>query len=176
MGLTSVFVTHDQAEAMEMADRVAVLSAGRIEQVDTPQRLYTDPATPFVHEFLGESLRLPCTVQGGQARIGSLPSVSIPTACPPGAGFALIRPHEIDLLAGPGPAQVASVHATGPLTRVHLRLAGRDVEVLRPLEAWRPAVGETCNLDLSRARIYTLESAPTRPSVRCCATMRDTVG
>ena len=176
MGLTSVFVTHDQAEAMEMADRVAVLSAGRIEQVDTPQRLYTDPATPFVHEFLGESLRLACTVQGGQATIGALPSTPIPTACPPGPGFALIRAHEIGLLPGPGPAHVARVHATGPLTRVHLRLAEQDVEVLRQLDAWTPAVGETCDLDLSRARIYPLESASTRPSVRCCATMRDTVG
>jgi sulfate transport system ATP-binding protein len=59
MGLTSIFVTHDQAEAMEMADRVAVLRAGRIEQVDTPDKLYSEPASAFVHEFLGESVRLP---------------------------------------------------------------------------------------------------------------------
>ena len=158
MGLTSVFVTHDQAEAMEMADRVAVLGAGRIDQVDTPKRLYVDPATPFVHEFLGESMRLTCTVQGGQARIESLPSALIPTVCPPGPGFALIRPHEIGLLTGPGPARVTSVHATGPLARVHLRLADQDVEVLRHLDVWIPGVGETCGLDLSRARIYPLEA------------------
>jgi sulfate transport system ATP-binding protein len=53
MGLTSIFVTHDQAEAMAMADRVAVLRAGRIDQVDTPARLCAAPATPFVREFLG---------------------------------------------------------------------------------------------------------------------------
>ena len=53
MGLTSIFVTHDQAEAMEMADRVAVLRAGRIEQADAPARLYTEPASAFVHEFMG---------------------------------------------------------------------------------------------------------------------------
>ena len=52
MGLTSIFVTHDQAEALEMADRVAVLRAGRIEQVDTPERLYARPANAFVREFL----------------------------------------------------------------------------------------------------------------------------
>jgi sulfate transport system ATP-binding protein len=52
MGLTSIFVTHDQAEALEMADRVAVLRAGRIEQVDTPERLYAEPANEFVREFL----------------------------------------------------------------------------------------------------------------------------
>jgi sulfate transport system ATP-binding protein len=52
MGLTSIFVTHDQTEALEMADRVAVLRAGRIEQVDTPERLYAEPASEFVREFL----------------------------------------------------------------------------------------------------------------------------
>jgi sulfate transport system ATP-binding protein len=160
MGLTSVFVTHDQAEAMEIADRVAVLNTGRIDQVDTPERLYASPATPFVHSFLGESLRFTCTVQGGgQAMIDALPSASIPTDCSPGPGFALIRPHEIDLLPGPGPARVVSVHATGPLARLHLRLAEQDVEVLRQLDAWKPAVGETCNLDLSRAEIYPLEAS-----------------
>ena len=140
-----------------MADHVAVLNAGRIDQVDTPKRLYADPATPFVHEFLGESVRLACMIQGGQARIESLPSVSIPTVWPPGPGFALIRPHEIGLLPGPGPARVVSVHVTGPLTRVHLRLGEQDVDVLRQLDAWTPAVGETCDLDLSRARIYPLD-------------------
>lgn len=159
MGLTSVFVTHDQTEAMEMADRVAVLSTGRIEQVDTPERLYAEPATQFVHEFLGDSVRLACTVQNGKARIESVPSALIATPCPPGPGFALIRPHEIRLLPEPGPARVASVHATGPLIRVHVRLAEQDdVEILHSPEAWRPSVGETCGLDLSRARIYPLDA------------------
>ncbi len=159
MGLTSVFVTHDQAEAMEMADRVAVLSAGRIEQVDAPQRLYDEPATPFVHEFLGESVRLACTVQNGHAHIDLAPSTSLPTLCRSGPGFALIRPHEISLLPGPGPARVVSVHASGPMKRVHLRLAEQDIEVLCHLDAWIPPLGETCGLDLSRARIYPLEGS-----------------
>jgi sulfate transport system ATP-binding protein len=54
LGLTSIFVTHDQAEAMEMADRVAVMNAGRVEQVSTPDRLYAEPASEFVQTFLGE--------------------------------------------------------------------------------------------------------------------------
>ena len=156
MGLTSVFVTHDQSEAMEMADRVAVLNAGRIDQVATPEHLYNHPATPFVHAFLGESVRLACTVHDGLATIEVLASASIPTACAPGPAFALIRPHEIEVRSGPGPVRVVSVHATGPLARVRLRLDGQDLEVLRQLDAWRPAVGETCDLDLSRARIYPL--------------------
>jgi sulfate transport system ATP-binding protein len=156
MGLTSVFVTHDQAEAMEMADRVAVLNAGRIDQIDTPARLYANPATPFVHEFLGESVRLPCVVQDGTARIGPPPFTALSTHVPAGAAFALIRPHEIGLLPGPGPAAVIGVHTLGPLTRVHVKLAEQDIDVLCAPGSWTPPVGETCGLDLSKARIYPL--------------------
>lgn len=140
-----------------MADRVAVLSAGRIEQVDTPERLYTQPATPFVHEFLGESVRLPCTVRSGQASIASLPGAPIPTDCPPGPAFALIRPHEIGLLPEPGPAQIISVHATGPMMRVHFRLGGQDIDALQPLTAWKPVPGQACVPDFSRAHIYAVK-------------------
>jgi sulfate transport system ATP-binding protein len=97
MGLTSIFVTHDQAEAMEMADRVAVLRAGRIIQVDTPDKLYSEPASAFVHEFLGESVRLDCTVFGNFAQIEGLHDVAFATDCPPGPAIALIRPHEVEL-------------------------------------------------------------------------------
>ena len=69
MGLTTVFVTHDQEEALELADRVVVMSNGRIEQVGTPDEVYDTPATPFVYEFLGHVNRLPCTVARGRARV-----------------------------------------------------------------------------------------------------------
>ena len=69
MGLTSVFVTHDQEEALELADRVVVMSNGKIEQVGTPDEVYEHPATPFVYEFLGHVNRMPCTVARGRARI-----------------------------------------------------------------------------------------------------------
>jgi sulfate transport system ATP-binding protein len=154
MGLTSVFVTHDQAEAMEMADRVAVLRAGQIEQVDVPDKLYAEPASAFVHEFMGESVRFDCMVGQGGARIAGL-SCTVPAGdCPLGSAIALIRPHEIGLLPGSGPARVDSVHVYGPLRRVRLTFAGRILEVLRNPDVWTPLDGETCNLDLSKARIY----------------------
>ena len=96
IGLTSIFVTHDQAEALEMADRVAVLHAGRLLQVDAPDKLYAEPASAFVHEFLGESVRLDCTVKNGQAWIEGLPDL-FPTKSAPGPAIALIRPHEVGL-------------------------------------------------------------------------------
>jgi len=157
MGLTSIFVTHDQSEAMEMADRVAVLRAGRIEQVDVPDRLYAEPASAFVHEFLGESVRFEAVVEGGQARIGTLPGTALAAGCPPGPAIVLIRPHEIGLRPGDGPARVVSVHVGGPLHRVRLDLAGQLLEVLQTEGSWVPTAGETCDLDLARARIYAAD-------------------
>jgi sulfate/thiosulfate transport system ATP-binding protein len=154
MGLTSIFVTHDQVEAMEIADRVAVLRAGRVEQVDLPDTLYAEPASAFVHEFLGESVRFDCVVTAGLARIEGLPDVAIPTDSPAGHAIALIRPHEICLLPGPGPARVDSEHVEGPLRRLRIMLAGQVFDVVRPEQAKSPDPGQTCNLDLSRARIY----------------------
>ena len=138
MRLTSIFVTHDQAEAMEMADRVAVMRAGRIEQVDAPDRLYAAPATAFVHEFLGESIRIECHVTDGRARIAGLPDVALATDCPPGPAIALIRPHEIGLMPGAGPAQVESVHAcrsAASAARGHCRPGGRGTAAGRCMDA-----------------------------------------
>jgi sulfate/thiosulfate transport system ATP-binding protein len=139
---------------MEMADRVAVLRAGRIVQVDPPDKLYSEPASAFVHEFLGESLRLDCTVRGNLALIKGLPATAIPTDCPPGPAIALIRPHEVELSPGPGPAIVESVHRNGPMRRLRIVVGGQSLEVLRPEDAWIPVAGQTCSLNLSRARIY----------------------
>ena len=154
MGLTSIFVTHDQVEAMEMADRVAVLRAGRIMQVDVPDKLYAEPANAFVHEFLGESVRLDCTIVDNLTQIEGLPGTTLATDCPPGPAVALIRPNEVGLSPGPGPARVESVHANGPMRRLRIVVGGQVLEVLRTEDAWMPVIGETCNLDLSRARNY----------------------
>jgi sulfate/thiosulfate transport system ATP-binding protein len=165
MGLTSIFVTHDQVEAMAMADRVAVLRAGRIVQVDAPDKLYAEPASAFVHEFLGESVRLDCTIVDNLAQIEGLPDTTVATDCPPGPAIALIRPNEVELSPGPGPARVESVHANGPMRRLRIVVAGQVLEVLRTEDAWMPIVGDTCNLDLSRARIYARAGQDEGPSV-----------
>jgi sulfate transport system ATP-binding protein len=83
--LTTVFVTHDQEEALELADRVAVLAKGRLEQIGSPAEVYDTPATPFVAEFLGDAVRVP-------VRPGFLRSVGTRDAA-----VVLVRPHDIQV-------------------------------------------------------------------------------
>ncbi len=162
MKLTSVFVTHDQAEALEMADRIAVMRAGRIEQVAAPNQVYAEPASAFVHEFLGESVRFQCSVADGQAHVCGLPGVAFPTSCPAGPAIALIRSHEIGLRPGRGPARVVSKHTTGALHRIRVTLGELSFEVLSPAGVCTPSGGQTCSLDLSHARAYPVDGQPAR--------------
>ena len=150
MGLTSIFVTHDQSEAMQMADRVAVLRSGQIEQVDVPDRLYAEPASAFVYDFLGESVRLSCTVEGGQAKFDSLPVPPLQADCEPGPAVALIRPHEIRLTSETGPGLVEWVHASGALAQIRVRVGRLLLDVVQPADSALPRPGDGCGLDLRR--------------------------
>ena len=160
LGLTSIFVTHDQEEAMEMADRVAVLRAGRIEQIDTPETLYGSPANAFVHEFLGESLHFEATVLQGRAYFIEAGIGPLATNLPNGPVVAVIRPHEIRIAVGTGPCVVESIHRNGPLSRIAIRLHRRVIEVLQSVDDVAPRPGTPCTLDLSRGRLYAGNQTP----------------
>ncbi len=124
MGLTGVFVTHDQEEALEVADEVVVMNKGRIEQIGTPAEIYDSPATPFVYRFLGSVNALPCRVAGGQAQVGGL---HIGEGRADGPGTAFIRPHDVEVLElSPDlpQARVSQVVVLGPVVRAELELAG----------------------------------------------------
>ncbi len=103
LGITSILVTHDQEEALEMADRVAVMQAGRIVQWDAPQALLDAPATPFVAGFLGDANRLAAEIRDGRLLLGPLGDVGA-IALPDGSAQAFIRPGQLRLVAASGPA------------------------------------------------------------------------
>lgn len=101
-GHTTVFVTHDQDEALELADRVVVMSKGRIEQVGTPDEIYDHPNSAFVFGFIGESNALPVRVENGQVWIADR-SIGLPAKGEPdGPAELYFRPHDIELLDGCG--------------------------------------------------------------------------
>ncbi|MGS1080098.1 sulfate/molybdate ABC transporter ATP-binding protein [Pseudoxanthomonas beigongshangi] len=149
-GLTTLFVTHDQEEALELADRVAILNAGRLEQVGTPAEVYDAPASPFIYSFVGAVNRLPARWHGGElhAEGAALPVAG--HARGEGAAEVFVRPEDLRIdPAGHGwPATVLSGQRNGPRLRLRAQLAGsrQEVEVELPAHAQAHAVGQHLHL------------------------------
>lgn len=134
MGLTSIFVTHDQEEALELADRVVVMNQGRIEQIGAPDAVYMNPETPFVSHFVGETNRLPAP--GGEIHF---------------------RPHEITLAAdGAEALLVDNVFRKGAVWRAEglLEGSGQFVELDLPSSGEAPQLGLTIRFHPHRARMF----------------------
>lgn len=129
--ITSIFVTHDQEEAMEVADRIVVLNKGKIEQIGTPEEVYNNPASPFVYDFIGQVNLFNSRVDKGWAHIGDyrLPAPEYGEV-KDGAAIAYVRPHDIELQSEPGEgfiaATVTSVSTAGAVLRIELRHALSD--------------------------------------------------
>lgn len=159
LGTTMVFVTHDQAEAMSLAHRIAVLSAGRLQQVGTPDEVYDRPANLFVAEFIGSP---PMNILDAQ-RDGDTLVVAggwrLPM--PPltaGVGDALavgLRPEGIAIAAGGYPAEVVTLEPLGSEVIVDVRVGGQSLR-LRAAPAVRPPAGSTVGLraDPSAVRVF----------------------
>ena len=124
--ITSVLVTHDQEEALEVADRVVLMNQGRIEQAGSPEEVFHHPATPFVMDFLGSVNLFKGRVEAGKAVFGPL-VVDRPDT----AGFdgklvdLFVRPHDLEIHAhrngNPAlPARIVRIHSAGPLVRIEL--------------------------------------------------------
>jgi sulfate transport system ATP-binding protein len=124
--ITSVFVTHDQEEALEVSDRVVVMNHGRIEQIGTPQEVYDHPANPFVYSFLGSVNLFHGRAQGGEVQSGAF--AFSPTEQSPvgdGAVVGYVRPHDLEIERhhnGSSTVEVIVKHinAVGPTIRLEL--------------------------------------------------------
>ncbi len=124
--LTSVFVTHDQDEALELADRVLVMNEGRIEQIGTPDEVFHHPATEFVVKFLGQVNVFHARLEGGKVHFATLAWESPELAgTPTQPARVFIRPHELDVDVTPNghpslEAVVTRIHSAGPNVRLEL--------------------------------------------------------
>ena len=173
--VTSVFVTHDQEEALEVADRIVVMNHGGVEQQGSPEEVYDHPANPFVYTFLGTVNRFPAQVQGGQAHIGAL-TVPAPEHADTRAneGYAYVRPHEIELLppddAEGLPATIELVSVVGPTVRLELRTADDNALIHAEMakahfRALGLKQGDTTRIRPQHTRVF-VEPAPQSGSAR----------
>ncbi|AWB07448.1 sulfate ABC transporter ATP-binding protein (plasmid) [Azospirillum humicireducens] len=156
--ITSVFVTHDQEEALELADRVVVMNQGRIEQIGTPAEVYDHPASAFVYEFLGQVNRFDCTVEGGVAHVGD-GTLVIPTeGGVQGPAVAYVRPHDLGVTpASTGPGRISGIHVVGPDARIEIDLAGLALEAEMDRERLATlgiVAGDRCAVHIDRARVF----------------------
>jgi len=129
VGRTTLFVTHDQEEALAIADRVGVMNAGRLEQIASPEELYNAPRTRFVAEFVGLTNRLAAVSDGATAHVLGSTVPTLAGSIPHGHGLALVRPEAIAVVPDDaGNARVISHSFLGSLSRVVCAVDG-DGEV-----------------------------------------------
>ena len=162
--VTTLFVTHDQEEALEVSDRVAILRDGKIEQIGTPEEIYDKPASPFVYDFLGN-----VNLFSGRVKDGAMVIGGTAFATPDAAGetdseaVAFVRPHDIRVTrqaSGPAlAAQVIRSNAAGPVANLELRRldSGEVFTVQLSKELFQelsPKPGEEVFVELKNVKIF----------------------
>ena len=171
LGITALYVTHDQEEALSISDRVAVMNQGRPEQVGVPAEIYREPATPFVAEFVGTMNRLEATVaDGGSVRYGGT-QLGVDAVRGRSSGdhvLVLIRPESVtidslgegDAPAGALGGRVISSVFLGPVTRIKVETAeeGQISADVPSATAGRFQIGArvVARFDASHARVLDL--------------------
>lgn len=151
--ITSVFVTHDQEEALEVADRIVVMNQGKVEQIGSPQAVYDRPATPFVYQFLGNVNLFHSRVHEGRAQIGNI-SLEIDTYkdTKDSPAFAYVRPHDLEILKEKNEnsafeATVKYINLLGAIVRLELEKNGET----------KNGRAEIINAELTREKYLTLD-------------------
>ncbi|PWC40343.1 ABC transporter ATP-binding protein [Azospirillum sp. TSO22-1] len=155
LGITAIYVTHDQAEAMALGDRIVVMSKGRVAQVGTPREIYHRPADAFVADFIGTMNRLPAVAQDGRLLLGR---GELPWSGPQGRIEVLVRPEDVALTASGGhvDARIAATVFLGDRTRVVAETAdGLTLTVDAPGRT-DLARGDAVSLGFDPARLLTL--------------------
>ena len=168
-GITFIFVTHDQEEALTMSDRIAVMSAGKILQVGSPREIYAKPAERFVANFIGESNFMNATLAGDSVTLdaGGRFTVTPPEGVADGEVSVLVRPEHASVRAGePGAGELAvtveTIVYSGDATTLHLKLATGETFKAKqpnaPAEAGvLPAEGDSAALTIAPGAVTVLK-------------------
>ncbi|WP_320939325.1 sulfate/molybdate ABC transporter ATP-binding protein, partial [Lysinibacillus capsici] len=129
--ITSIFVTHDQEEALDVADRIVVMNNGKIEQIGSPDEVYTNPKSPFVYDFLGNVNLFKGRLHNGKLMQGEV-VLDVPDALTHSEDNAIgyVRPHDIQIektsIPGTVPVKISHIHLLGPIVQIELRREDLD--------------------------------------------------
>ncbi|HEX3862833.1 MAG TPA: sulfate ABC transporter ATP-binding protein [Stellaceae bacterium] len=174
LGLTTLFVTHDQAEAFELGHRVAILRDGRIEQIGAPDEIYEAPRNPFVMEFVGRANRLSCTIRNGRIRatagweLAGGPDPMLPD----GAATAYVRPDDVVIHHAAArlgaAAQIRHRAALGNRVRLVIERDGEviEAEISRYEVPDGLLAGSSARVSFRRFHIFTDQHLPARSARR----------
>jgi putative spermidine/putrescine transport system ATP-binding protein len=157
LGLTTLFVTHDQAEAMELSDRIAVMQAGRLLQFDTPEAIYNRPASPAVARMFGAPnlLEARATPDGQLVHEAFGLQFAAGPAVPAGETVTImLRPEALRLLPADSPVLVTGLLYLGKTVLYTLRAADQELRVERPSAEPRFALGQTVALDCDSDAVW----------------------
>ena len=167
VGITTLFVTHDQEEALAIADRVGVMRNGRLEQLAPPTEVYSRPATAFVAEFVGLTNRLPGTVSGTVVTVRGRDLPLVDQSTPPGPVTALVRPEAVSLAAddasdsGPLTGTVITTTFLGATSRVTVDLGDTTILAQLPTsDATELSAGSRVTLSIRPDPVLVSAGAP----------------
>jgi multiple sugar transport system ATP-binding protein len=163
-GVTTIYVTHDQIEAMTLAHRVAVMSAGRIQQLGTPEEIYDRPANLFVAGFIGSPPMnlVEGAVEGGRFASPDPKGGSLPLAAAAGPAVLGVRPEDLAVVedgTGELAGTIYAVELTGEAVLVTATLASGTRIIARAPRSWRGAVGSPIGLKVDPARLHLFDKA-----------------
>ncbi|QCC47550.1 ABC transporter ATP-binding protein [Halobellus limi] len=159
LGVTTLYVTHDQEQAMSMCDRIAVMNEGHLEQIGTPAEIYEEPANEFVAGFIGTANLLEGTVRDGTLSLGFEDVETPETVTSDGEVTVLVRPDDIPVGSGPVEVEVTNLFYQGEHIQATGELPdGRELTLRLDRSETAVGVGDTVSVDFDPDALHIIES------------------